>query len=161
MLKLKLFSKLSMIATPMTIICGLLVSGATAKAEDDNGPCSNRTLQGDYGFAVEGLVLPVPGVALPIRGVHITHFDGKGNLTQADHIVVNGVPPAQEWTPGAGTYTVNANCTGTMFVKVPINNDFFHLRFVIVRQGKQIHTVVTAPFNGPSRTVTSVGTKIE
>ena len=160
MIKPKSISKLSIIAMPMMIICGLLVSGAPARAEDNDGACSNRTLKGDYGFAVEGLVLPGPGVALALRGVHMTHFDGKGNLSQVDHIVVNGAPPAVDWTPVTGTYQVNANCTGTIHL-VPSTGGFVNLRIVVVRQGKQIHAVVTAPFDGPARTVTSVGTRVD
>jgi hypothetical protein len=56
---------------------------------------------------------PDPALLSPIRGVVMTHYDGEGNFTQVDRIVFNGVPPAIEWTPGSGTYHVNANCTGT------------------------------------------------
>ena len=149
-----------MIATPVMIVCGLLASGATARAESQDGSCSNRTLRGDYGSAVEGVVLPGPGVAIPIRGVVMTHYDGQGNFTQVDHIVVNGVPPAIEWTPGSGTYHVNANCTGTILLH-PSAGGFINLRIVVVRHGKEIHTVVWPPFDGPNRTVTSVGIKVE
>jgi hypothetical protein len=152
--------RISMIATPMMIVCGLLGSGASAMAEPDGGRCSNRTLFGDYGSAVEGVVLPGPGVTLPIRGVVMTHYDGQGNFTQVDHIVVNGFPPAIEWTPGSGTYHVNADCTGTAHI-VTSTGVFVNLEIVVVRQGKQVHAVVTAPFDGPVRTVTSVATRVE
>jgi hypothetical protein len=152
--------KISMIATPIMIVCGLLVSGASAKAESEGGPCSNRSLHGDYGSAVEGLILPAPGVTLPIRGVVMTHYDGAGNFTQVDHIVVNGFPPAIEWTPGSGTYHVNADCTGTAHI-VTSTSGFINLAIVVVRQGKEVHAVVTAPFDGPVRTVTSVGIRVE
>src|SRR5438067_8662985 len=138
------------------MVCVLLAARVSARADSDGGACSNRALKGDYGFSVEGLVLPAPGVALPIRGVHMTHFDGQGNLTQVDHIVINGAPPALDWTPVTGTYQVNADCTGTMHL-VPSTGGFVNLRIVVVRDGKEIHTVVTAPFDGPARTVTSVG----
>jgi hypothetical protein len=36
-----------------------------------------------------------------------------------------------------------------------------NLETVIVRGGKEIHTVVTTPFSGPPRTVTSVGIKAD
>ena len=151
---------ISMIATPVMIVCGLLASGSTARAESQDGSCSNRSLRGDYGSAVEGVVLPGPGVVIPIRGVVMTHYDGQGNFTQVDHIVINGVPPAIEWTPGTGTYHVNANCTGTIHL-VPSTGGFVNLTIVLVRQGKEIHTLVTAPFDGPGRTVSSVGIKVE
>jgi hypothetical protein len=152
-------TSVSRISTPMMIVFSLLASGASARAQSEDGACSNRTLLGDYGFAVEGLVLPAPGVSVPIRGVHMTHFDGKGNLTQVDSILVNGAP-ASDWTPVVGTYHLNANCTGTISLS-PSNGGFVNLRIVVVRQGKEIHTVVWPPFDGPDRTVTSVGIKVE
>jgi hypothetical protein len=157
---------ISRFASPLMIVCGLLASGACAAAqsqaqqEDRHCSCSNRTLHGDYGSSVEGLILPQAGVALPIRGVVITHYDGDGNFTQADHIVFNGIPPAVEWTPGTGTYHVNADCTGTAHLATS-TGESINVVFVLVRQGREIHAVVTAPFDGPSRTVTSVGIKIE
>jgi len=152
--------RISMIATAVMIVCGLLVSGASARAESQDGPCSNQSLHGDYGSAVEGLILPAPGIALPIRGVVMTHYDGEGNFTQVDHIVVNGFPPSITWTPGNGTYHVNADCTGTAHI-VSSTAGFINLAFVLVKQGKEVHAVVTAPFNGPARTVTSIGIRVQ
>ena len=70
----KLISRISIMATPVMIVCGLLASGTSARAESGDAPCSNRTLQGRYGFAVEGIVLAIPavplppGATLPVRG---------------------------------------------------------------------------------------------
>jgi len=77
-----------------------------------------------------------------------------------DHIIFNGFPPPIEWTPGTGTYHVNADCTGTGHL-VTSTGTFVNTVFVLVRQGKEIHAVVTAPFDGPDRTVTAVGIKVE
>jgi hypothetical protein len=140
-------------------VLGLAVFGRTADAAA-NRICSDRTLDGDYGFSVEGIVLPAPGLSFTLRGVAMTQFDGKGNLTQVDHIVFNGLPPAEEWTPGTGTYHVNADCTGTMTIETS-TGDIVNLRIVVVKSGKEVRTVVTAPFNGPPRTVTSVGTRVD
>jgi hypothetical protein len=150
--------RISILARSLTIACCVLVSGSLAFGQAIlNGRCSDLIVQGDYGFSVEGVVLPAPGVSVPVRGVAMTHFDGAGNLSQVDHIIINGVPPALDWTPGTGTYHVNPDCTGTMRINIPSTGDVVNLRFVVVRLGREIHTVVTAPFNGPARTVTSVG----
>lgn len=114
---------------------------------------------------MEGVILNAPpGVPIPpgspLRGVAMTHFDGKGNLNQVDHVVVAGLTPEQlgapHWTPGSGTYQVNSDCTGTAVINIP-GNPFppVNLYFVVVKQGKEIHTVVNA------NAVTSVGIKIE
>ena len=129
--------RISMMATPLMIVCGLLVSSTSARAESENGACSNRTLRGDYGSAVEGLILPAPGVALPIRGVVMAHYDGDGNFTQVDHIVFNGIPPTLEWTPGTGTYQVNADCTGFATASGRRRD------LVIVDRGTEYYTMVT------------------
>src|SRR5882672_233895 len=159
---------MSMVGIPIVISCGLLfapsssrVAASSPRTDDgDRKVCSNQSLHGDYGSAVEGLILPAPGIALPIRGVVMTHYDGEGNFTQVDHIVFNGFPPPIAWTPGTGTYHVNADCTGTAHI-VQSTGGFINLAFVVVKQGKEIHAVVTAPFNGPARTVTSVGIRVQ
>jgi hypothetical protein len=96
----KSMPRMSMFAIPLMIACGLLVSIASARADSN---CSNQTLHGDYGSTIEGEILGFG----PVRGVAMAHFDGKGNMTQVDHVVVNGILPALQWTPGFGTYTVN------------------------------------------------------
>src|SRR5260370_15146497 len=123
----KSVSRISMVAAAMMIVCGLLAAGSPAWADTEEMKCTNRTLLGDYGFAIEGVLLAVPGVtlppgaALPVRGVAMTHFDGKGNLTQVDHVVVNGVPPPVAGNPGSGPYTVDPDCTGTLTINGPGN----------------------------------------
>ena len=157
-MKNNLISRIMVLATHTTILCFLLASGVSAVAqsgnrEPDHGRCSNRTLSGDYGFALEGEVL---GPNIPFRGVVMQHYDGKGNLTQVDHIVFNGGPPAEEWTPGSGTYTVNPDCTGSAVIIIPGNPlSPVNLHFVVVGQRKEIHQVVDA------NAVTAVGRRID
>jgi hypothetical protein len=123
------------------IVCGLLASGASTMAQS-NGHCSNRTLFGDYGYASEGVLLPAPGVSLQFRSVGMTHFDGKGNLTWVEHTVVNGTPLQAGWTAASGTYTVNSDCTGTAVVNTPNSPVPLNLAFMVVREGKEMHSVL-------------------
>jgi hypothetical protein len=148
--------RISIFATPLMIVGGLLASSVQAGAQSPNATgCSNRILSGNYGFSIEGEIL-AGAVTLPLRGVAMTHFDGNGNLTQVDHVLVNGAPPPSEWTPGSGTYTVNPNCTGTAQINIPGNPlSPLNLHFVVVRQGREIHTVVEA------NAVSSVGIKVD
>ena len=147
-------SRTLMATTPMLIVCVVLALGASAVAEGPGtGPCSNRTLFGDYGLTVEAMLL---GPNLPLRAVVMQHYDGKGALTQVDHVVVNGMPPTVEWTEGSGTYTVNPNCTGSAVINIPGNPlSPVNLHFAVVNQGREIHQVVDA------NTVTAVGTKVD
>jgi hypothetical protein len=159
--------RMSMVAVPVMIGCGLVVAASSARVDQEPGTahddgdtkaCTNRTLHGDYGSSVEGLILSAPGVTFPIRGVVMTHYDGNGTFTQVNHIVFNGTAPTIEWTPGTGAYQINAHCTGTAHIATSTGG-FVTLVLVVVSQGKQINSVVTAPFDGPDRDVTSVGIK--
>jgi hypothetical protein len=76
-------SRISILATPMMIACGLVASGPVASAQSEDGACSNRTLRGDYGFKIDGQILAGPVNGL-VRGLAMTFFDGQGNLNQVD-----------------------------------------------------------------------------
>jgi|SRR5271166_6093664 len=75
-------SRIVSVAIRAMIVCSLLAAASAALANDRDTTCSDRTLQGDYASAIDGLILPGPGVTVPISGVNIVHYDGKGNSTQ-------------------------------------------------------------------------------
>ena len=155
----KSISRISLAATPIMIVCGLLAAGSSARADDGvDTKCTNRTLLGDYGFAIEGVGGLPPAFAInAIRGVAMGHFDGKGSYTQVDHVVAGGIPPPVEWTPGSGPYTVNPDCTGTLVINIP-GSPFspVHIHFVVVRQGKEVRFVVDS-----GSATSSIGIKVE
>jgi hypothetical protein len=127
--------------TPMLMVCGVLLSGTSALAQSDQPGrrCSNRMLSGDYGAQVIGTIL---GPDLPVRAVAMAHYDGNGNFTQVDFAVVQDVPQSTGWRPGAGTYTVNPDCTGTAVLYPAPGADPIAQHFVIVNNGKEILGVV-------------------
>jgi hypothetical protein len=143
------------------VVCSLLVAASSARADDKDKDttCSDRTIEGDYASAVDGVILPAPGVSLSIRGINMVHNDGKGHSTQVDSLILNGTP-ISDWTPVTGTYHINADCTGTGTL-LPSTGGFVNLRFVVAKHGKEIHAVVWPPFDGPDRVVTSVAIKVE
>jgi hypothetical protein len=151
----KSVSRILMVAIPIMVVCGLLVAASSARVDQERGTghddgdtkvCTNKTLQGDYGSAVEGVLLNVPGLPpeAQFRAVVLTTYDGKGKFTTMEHTVVNGVPLEAGWTPGSGTYTVNPNCTGASVFNTPNSPVPLNLFFVVVRQGKEIHSVLDA-----------------
>jgi hypothetical protein len=153
-MKNKSISKRLLIATPTMIVCVVLALGSSAFAqsavsESNGGNCSNRTLNGSYGFLLDGTNFPS---GVPFRGVAMQTYDGKGGITQVDHVVFAGFPPPMEWTPGTGEYTVNSNCTGAAVLHT-VTGDV-QLHFVVVNSGKQINQVVDA------NAVTAVGTRV-
>jgi hypothetical protein len=142
------------LATLLTI-CGVLVSGSPASAQsDDEGQCSLRTLRGAYGFSIDGQILAGPRAGL-LRGVAMTQFDGRGNLTQVDFTTINGVPIGTDWRPAKGSYRVNADCTGTAEIIQGDGSPTLKLRLVIVRNGKEVRTLVEGNATG------SVGIRVQ
>lgn len=117
------------------------IASVHATAENPGVRCSNRTLSGAYGFAIEGTIV---GPNIPFRGLALQRYDGHGNITQIDHSVDNGVPPSQDWTPGTGTYSVNPDCTGDAIINSPSNPFPINLHFVVVNNGNEIRQVVDA-----------------
>jgi hypothetical protein len=152
---------------PIVVISGLLVLAASAAPQSESlrstvqkSPlpprCSARTIAGDFAYTIEGTLLLSPTVTLPIHGISLAHYDGKGNKTQLDHVVVNGQEPQEEWTAGSGTYTVNENCTGSQEVFVNGNLDSpIRSHFIIDKGGREIREVIDA------NAVTAIGARVE
>jgi len=84
------------------------VSAVPAHAQTN---CNTSSLSGDYSIRITGAIVAGPQAG-PVNGVNLTHFDGNGNLTSVDHVILNGAVPAVDWRAGVGTYTLNPDCTG-------------------------------------------------
>src|SRR5215831_1718365 len=100
-------SKRTRMAIAVIIACALAMVNTSMWAagnHDRDKTCSNGTLNGDYGLTIEGL-LNTPGGSVTLRGVVLQTYDGKGNITMVDHVVIAGVPPPPDtpWRPGTGT----------------------------------------------------------
>jgi hypothetical protein len=151
----------------VTIATGTMLCAGTAHAR----PCSNETLKGTYGLRISGQVLqgtvtdPTSTVALIRDGVDLATFDGKGNFTQEDFVLGNGVfmeglPTDKETgfnNMESGPYTVNAHCTGTFTINEP-GPVVIVTMFVLTNDGKTIHAVVSSlpPPGAPGPVPTSI-----
>ncbi len=142
------------------VALAVALPGAARAQSTDNDGCTKATLKGDYAFTVYGQVFP-PGKPVITRdGVAMTHFDGKGGITQVDFVmqypdmsggsspVPNGDPPdgTTNFNVGEkGTYTVFEDCTGQMEIDFPPiggGGAVIKLRFVLSDEGRAIHTTV-------------------
>jgi hypothetical protein len=156
----KSVSKFRRMAMRVMIGCAVAAVSSSLWAANDNAGdkekhCSNRTLNGSYGFTVEGL-LGIPGGGTQIRGVILQEYDGNGHLTQVEHVVVDGAPPSEEWTPGSGTYTVKPDCTGSATITVPSSGaPPLLVFFVVTKHGRMVREVS----NGNA--ITATGEKVE
>jgi hypothetical protein len=134
----------------IVVVCVVLVLGSSLMAQSANGDdggrrCSNQTLSGDYGAQIEGTLYipsdPNPPIKVDLRTISMGHYDGAGNLSFFDHVVVNGNPPPEEWRGASGTYFVNPNCTGTFNVVTAPGLPPIVVYFVVVKHGTEIHGV--------------------
>jgi hypothetical protein len=137
----------------------LLFAAGSAWAE-----CSNDMLHGKYAFTLTGQILAPALSAGPVSGVAETQFDGAGNLTQVDHVVHNGIVPAEDWRPAVGSYSINSDCTGWMTIHPEPTNPAdggpdLKLYIVVTRDADEIHTVVSGSPTAPpfASNITSVG----
>jgi len=105
--------------------------------------CSNASIRGSYAFTIHGTIFLPNGSTLLIDGIAKETFDGEGGETQVDAVATNGnLTPG--WRAGAGTYSVNADCTGTQTISVPGLPDL-HLQIIVAQSGNTIHQVVIDP----------------
>jgi hypothetical protein len=151
-------------AAPALVFAGMGLAQTAATA---NLGCSVGTLAGTYAFHITGQILTPAAAAGPVSGVALTVFDGYGNLTQVDNVVHNGIAPIEDWRPAVGTYTVNANCTGTFtFTPQPTvaqdASPALTLHFVLASDGSEIRTTVTGSPTTPPFTasITSIGVRM-
>jgi len=144
------------------VFASLLTTSVRAQKSDNDG-CSIASLKGDYAFTLHGestgVLVPQTGAPprlipfaspLPADGVAMTHFDGKGNLTQVDIVMRNGTSATTPTTPvtengfrsgETGNYSVSPDCTGTFSIIFPDTTEI-DVAFVLASLGQEIRTVV-------------------
>jgi hypothetical protein len=165
----RLVSRFFAVAVPMALVCGALALFASAAPQSTSyrsipqklpppPRCSLKTIAGDYAYTIEGTLLSIPNappdLTLPIRGVSLGHYDGKGNKSQLDHVVVNGQEPGEEWTALSGLYTVNDDCTGSQEVFNP-GGPSIRSHFIIAKGGREIREVIDG------NAVIAIGVRVE
>src|SRR5216683_3739518 len=150
----------SMLLQRLTAIAfaSLFFLGAAAKGQEqqddteDSQDCNAQILQGGYGYSFSGFSGPFT-VAEPFFGegrvgaVGLATFDGAGGLIAQDTLARSGTPAIRH--AGAGTYSVNDNCTGHASIDLTSDTpiDFEHLQFdfMIVpgAHGREFSFIVT------------------
>jgi hypothetical protein len=112
-------------------------------AEPDFPRCDERLIQGSYGFTIEGEKLGGPGPVGAQAGVALITFDGQGNMTVIATVTIGGVLFSDfDRAPATGTYTVNADCTGSYTHLLADGHTTVTDNFVIAANGDEIYAVV-------------------
>jgi hypothetical protein len=125
---------LSAVAAGTGLLFGAAPSPAVAQ-------CSAKTLDGNYGYVVNGTNVGGALVPGPIAAVGFATADGSGNLTATDTVSVNGTVLRRAIS---GTYTVNANCTGQLTFTDSFGQTT-HLDFVVTQKGQEFNFIQTDP----------------
>ena len=134
----------------------LLGTVSVAFAQEGRG-CTNASLRGDYAFVLKGTKPsgPPPAPQEDVIGLARTRFDGYGGSTNIDNLH-GTISPLSPDRPGTGTYTINADCTGTG-VLFNAGSPPLQIRIVIVDKGNEVWTITTSP---ASVLVIGIGKKI-
>jgi hypothetical protein len=119
-------------------VVGVLAVGTGfAKDEDAEAKCSEATLEGTYLFANDGVEIRGNN-QLPFAVAGREVRDGKGNIKGVASSNFNREVFRNE--PFSGTYTVNADCTGTNTY-----TDGTHYDMFIAPDGSEFTVVQTHP----------------
>ncbi len=130
----------STLAALMIVAAAAFINVLGAQAQDKgkgegkaDQQCHLNTIKGSYGYLNTGTAF---GTSLASVGVMT--FDGAGNITGNDTNSFGGSISSSAFT---GSYTVNANCAGTLTV----NFGFFTINnsMVIVDNGREINLIET------------------
>ncbi len=102
-----------LVSAAVALTAGIATPTVAAATDWAAAACSTKVLSGAYQFTASGFNI-VNGVALPKAIIETLVFDGQGNVTTPQiSLSFNGniIQPPQG---AAGTYTVDANCIGTL-----------------------------------------------
>lgn len=133
----------------IAILSAALALTLVSQAEASN--CELNDLKGTY--AVTGSVtLPPPGsplpytlgTAVPVSFQNITTFDKMGNLvTPKESSSTGGL--IEQGVTGEGTYTINADCTGTLTVTSHhVQGDrTLHADMIVLDNGRRFTFIIT------------------
>ena len=118
-----------------------------AQVDGSVGTCGDHTLRGDYGLLASGIRQVPFGVGLEeFTATAMWTFDGTGNFTQGLGAALYGreagLAPGEGEIPG--TYSVNANCTGTLALHVPQLPAPIVYAIVIVDNAREIKGIITS-----------------
>ena len=120
-------------------VVGVLAVGTGFANDEDaaGAKCSEATLEGTYLFAADGVRIK-GNDQLPFANAGYDVFDGNGKVKSVFSQNLNG--KITRYEPLSGTYSVKANCTGTLTFGSGTRFDLF-----IAPDGSQLTFVQTKP----------------
>ena len=106
--------RIIVLSTIAALMLGVLAAGVVYASNEDAGAkkCSVATLHGTYLFAFDGVEIKGNNGQVPFAIAGYAVFDGNGKEKGVVSSNFNGEVSRKE--PISGTYTVKADCTGTV-----------------------------------------------
>ena len=120
----------------------VLALGMVPSAQAQNRGCSNGIMKGTFTFTATGSITAPPAIAGNFAEVGTQTFDGAGGTTGSAVLSANGTIIPVTWT---GTYTVNADCTGTYTLLISPFNSTVRSYFVVADNGAEFQAIETEP----------------
>src|SRR5215472_13714304 len=127
---------------PLSVLAALVIVTTTSnhflRSVYAGSECTNATLMGNYGFVFSGFTTKTKSAnskLVPFYGEGLFTFDGIGSASATYTYSINGGGGVPN-NPYTATYTVNADCTGSMIANPPSIGDNF--AFVIVSGGAEV-----------------------
>jgi hypothetical protein len=114
-------------------------SAAPSSATGKTHSCSNATLNGTYTFGYISWSIS-NGKSTPASEAGADTFNGKGTGTGVITAAYNGVVAGNN-TPDTSTYTINADCTGTIVFNSAGN--LFHFNVYVSPSGNSFSLIST------------------
>jgi hypothetical protein len=140
--------------------CGLatvgtlaLIGTANAAGAQASLSCSNQTLKGTYDFASTTWSISATDQATPVAKAGFDTFDGDGNGNGVITVNSNGAVVENNET-STSTYSVNADCTGTVVFNE--SGNLLHFNMYVSPSGNQFRLVGTDPGSVEAGTETRV-----
>jgi hypothetical protein len=115
----------------------ILMATVCIDAVAEESGCGTQTLRGSYIYSANGFLAASPGQGpfTPIAEAGVYVFDGAGDLSTTNTLSFGGViiPRTAE-----GSYTVNADCTGSATADGGVA-----FNFAVTRSGHEMRFVAT------------------
>lgn len=117
-------------------------AGLKAQSSGETQTCTNATLTGPYGYVLQGSLVNTEEEALePYADMGSWTADGNGNISGSGTQSFAGT--IETGTTITGTYTVNANCTGSATLTYGNSIGSLGFNFTVVNNGEGLRIVQT------------------
>lgn len=127
------------------------IPGIGTRVQARHHTCSETILRGTYAFERTG-INNVTGGPIAIIGVHTYNGDGTSGASRQ---AASRQGVIQDWTdvPPGGTYTVDSDCTGSVFDASGTKTE----DLVVIDGGNEVFLISTLP----GRIITTIDKKLE